>query len=318
MGAQTPPKLPVIDFSKEDLKPGTSSWFSISNDVRHALEQYGCFVAQFDKVSLQLHNSMFSELKELFDLPTETKVKNISDKPYFGYAGHSTTPYVAPLHESMGIENSTTLEAVQGFTNLMWPAGNDHFCETMFTYTKLVADLEQMVKRMVFESYGVEKYYNSHVESTTYLFRPIKYRVPAEINESNVGCHVHTDKSFITILHQNEVEGLEFKTKDGDCWIGFEPSPSSFLVLAGDAFLAWSNDRIHSAAHRVVMEMGKKERYSVGLFAYHNGIIEVPEELVDDEHPLKYKSFDNFGLLSHFSTSVAPKSDSTAIAYCGV
>ena len=99
----------------------------------------------------------------------------------------------------------------------------------MLSYAWRVSELEQMVKRMVFESYGVEKYYNSHFESTTYLFRLIKYRVPSEINESNVGCHVHTDKSFITILHQNEVEGLEFKTKDGDCWIGFEPSPSSFL-----------------------------------------------------------------------------------------
>lgn len=83
-------------------------------------------------------------------------------------------------------------------------------------------------------------------------------------------------------------------------------------------FKAWSNDRIHSAAHRVVMEMGKKERHSVGLFAYHNGIIEVPEELVDDQHPLKFKSFDNFGLLNYFSTSVASKTDSTAITYCGV
>lgn len=109
--------------------------------------------------------------------------------------------------------------------------------ETVIAYTKLVAELEQMVKRMVFESYGVDKsVYDSHVESTTYLFRPIKYRVP-EMDESDVGCHVHTDKSVITILHQNEVEGLEFKTKDGEFWIGFEPSPNSFLVLAGDAFL---------------------------------------------------------------------------------
>lgn len=81
---------------------------------------------------------------------------------------------------------------------------------------------------------------------------------------------------------------------------------------------AWSNGRIHSAAHRVVMKKGKGERYSVGLFAYHNGIIEIPRELVDEQHPLKFKSFDNFGLLNHFSTSDAPKTESTAMSYCGV
>lgn len=88
---------------------------------------------------------------------------------------------------------------------------------------------------MVFESYGVEKYYDSHLESTTFLLRMIKYRVP-EINELGIGCSAHTDKSFISILHQNEVNGLEIQTTDGD-WIGFDPSPSSFLVMAGDAFL---------------------------------------------------------------------------------
>ena len=93
------------------------------------------------------------------------------------------------------------------------------------------------MKRMVFASYGVEKYYDSHLESTTYLLRLTKYRVP-QTNESGVGCPAHTDKSFITILHQNDVNGLEIETMERD-WIGFEPSSpsSSFLVMAGDSFL---------------------------------------------------------------------------------
>jgi hypothetical protein len=43
----------------------------------------------------------------------------------------------------------------------------------------------------------------------------------------------HTDKTFISILHQNEVNVLEVKTKDGD-WIALELSPSSFVVMVGD------------------------------------------------------------------------------------
>ncbi|XP_059633894.1 probable 2-oxoglutarate-dependent dioxygenase AOP1 [Cornus florida] len=312
MGSLAQPKLPVIDFTKENLNPGTSSWFSACNDVQHALEEYGCFIAVYEKVSLELSNEIFCALEELFDLPSETKVLNTSDKPYYGYFGQHPA---AMLHESMGIGEATTLEAIQSFANVMWPSGNDHFCELVHSYSKLVSELDQMVTRMVFEGYGVEKFCDSHIGSTTFLLRVMKYRAP-QMNETNLGADVHTDKSFITILHQNQVNGLEVKTKDGE-WITVDFPPSSFVVMAGDAFLAWSNGRIHSPLHRVIMT-ANEARYSLGLFAFHKGIIQIPEELVDDKHPLQFKPFDHFGLLHFFVTDVGRQKESTAKAYCGV
>lgn len=118
------PKLPVIDFSMENLKSGTSSWFSKCNNVKSAFEEYGCFVAVYDKVSLELHNSMFGTLEGLFDLPKDTKIRNTYDKPYFGYVREESSKIVP---ESMGIDDATTLEGTQYFSNLMWPSGNHHF-----------------------------------------------------------------------------------------------------------------------------------------------------------------------------------------------
>ena len=88
---------------------------------------------------------------------------------------------------------------------------------------------------MVFESYGAEKYLDSHLNSATYLLRVAKYRVPQE-NEGTIGGVAHTDKNFITVLHQNDVDGLEIQTKDGD-WISYEASPNFFVVMAGELFL---------------------------------------------------------------------------------
>lgn len=88
---------------------------------------------------------------------------------------------------------------------------------------------------MVFENYCVEKYCDSHMKSIIYRLRFYKYEKVDE-NESKLGLPVHTDKSFTTILHQNHVPGLGIQSKDGK-WIGFEPSPSSFLFMAGDAFM---------------------------------------------------------------------------------
>uniref|UniRef100_A0A2N9I584 Fe2OG dioxygenase domain-containing protein n=1 Tax=Fagus sylvatica TaxID=28930 RepID=A0A2N9I584_FAGSY len=312
MGSELQPKLPVLDFSNENLKPGTSSWLSKSKEVRQALEDYGCFVVLYDKVPSDLRNDVFGALEELFDLPTEIKLKNKYEKPLNGYVGQIPK---LPLHESMGIENATSLEGTQTFTNLMWPSGNDRFCARVHWYAKLAAELDQMVTRMIYESYGVEKYYDSYIESTTYLLRVLKNRAPHG-NEPNLGFVTHTDKSFTTILHQNQIDGLEVELKDGE-WITVEYSPSSFVVMAGDALMAWSNDRILSPSHRVVMS-GNEARYSLGLFSFSDGIVKVPEELVDDEHPLLYKPFDHLGLLHFFRTDEGYKSKCPIKAFCGV
>lgn len=99
--------------------------------------------------------------------------------------------------------------------------------------------MDEMVTKMVFENYGVERLYESHMASTTYLLRCFYYREP-QLDETDMGLHPHTDKTFISILHQDEINGLQIKSKEGQ-WIDVEPSPSSFLVMAGDAFMVgWS------------------------------------------------------------------------------
>ncbi|CAL5401291.1 unnamed protein product [Camellia sinensis] len=315
MGSETlSAKLPTVEFTGENLKPGKSSWIATCHEVRRALEEYGCFVAVYERVDLELDEAIFSELEELFDLPTETKVQNTSDVPYFGYVGQ--LPDI-PLYESMGISDPQTLQGTQTFTKLMWPAGNDKFCETVCSYSKLVSQLEQTVKRMVFESYGVEKCFENHdIGSTSYLLKATKYKAP-KMNEMDIGLTSHTDKSFITILHQNQVNGLEVKSNNGE-WIGFdEHLPSSFVVMAGDAFMAWSNNRIHSPSHRVVMR-GDKTRYSLGLFSINKGTIHIPRELVDEQHPLQFHPFDNLGLLLYSYADVYTRSESCIKDYCGI
>lgn len=81
---------------------------------------------------------------------------------------------------------------------------------------------------------------------------------------------------------------------------------------------AWSNGRIHSPVHRVILNGIEQARYSLGLFTYNDGIIQIPEELVDDEHPLKFKSFEHFGLLRYYLTEEGQKAECTAKAYCSV
>ena len=129
MRSQSLSTIPVIDLSNEGLKPGTNTWVSTCQEIRLAMEEFGCFEAIYSKVSLELHNQVFGTTEELFDLPTEIKMKNTSTKPYFDYFGQYS---YLPLYESLGIDNPTTLESTQSFTNLMWSFGNDRFWYAYF------------------------------------------------------------------------------------------------------------------------------------------------------------------------------------------
>ena len=117
----TQAKIPVLDFSHLDLKPGTSSWLSARKTVCRALEESGCFVLELgNKIPLDFHSTIFSAVGELFDFPIETKMKVTYERPFHGYSSTSN-------FERMMIDNATFTDETQNLTNIFWPNGNDSF-----------------------------------------------------------------------------------------------------------------------------------------------------------------------------------------------
>ncbi|KAL0397715.1 UNVERIFIED_CONTAM: putative 2-oxoglutarate-dependent dioxygenase AOP1 [Sesamum calycinum] len=346
-------EIPIIDLSTKTLNPSSSSWVSACKYVQHALEEYGFFLARYDDFPSELDKQVFDVMEELFDLPLETKTRNWGELAFHGYVGQ--LPH-APLHESMGIPDATTSGAVEAFTTLMWHSGNNRFCESISCYVKLVAELEQKVDKMVLESYGAAKHYESHVGSTTYLLRTLKYSAPDSNNNSssnNIGANIHTDKNFLTIIHQNQVNGLEIQPRNGEWFaVEFPPAPGSFfVVMAGDSYQVlyylpfnyylilayifkfllitrlylnmWMRKGLEQWEDILSQASSANERRQAqilfGLVSLQHGITHIPEELVDTEHPLQFKPFDSYGLL-RFYLSRAPSdmSGSSAKEYCGV
>ncbi|XP_027181855.1 probable 2-oxoglutarate-dependent dioxygenase AOP1 [Coffea eugenioides] len=306
------PKLPFIDFSNQELKPGFPLWNSLKIQVREALEEYGCFEASYDRIPIQLRKSIFDAVTELFDLPLQVKVKNSNGKPYHGYIGQSP---LFPLYEGMGIDEANVLEHAESFSKDMWPEGNSEFSKTIQNYAEQLSELDQMVRKMVLESLGVEQYIDEHLESTHYLLRVIKYKGP-QTNETKLGLPSHRDANLVTILHQNQVQGLELQKKDGQ-WIDFKPSPNSFVVMIGESFHAWTNGRLHPPNHRVMMT-GNEARYSVGLFSFPKDgyMVKAPRELVDETHPLLFQPFNCPEYLAYIYKG-GKKVYSSFKTYCG-
>ncbi|KAE8705042.1 putative 2-oxoglutarate (2OG) and Fe(II)-dependent oxygenase superfamily protein [Hibiscus syriacus] len=318
MNSGTQAKLPVIDFSNPNLKPGSPEWDLVKFQVRQALEEYSCFEASFDQV-VELRNAVFGAMEEVFDLPLEIKKLYVSDKPFRGYFGHQSK-----LLESMMIDEAKSAENIeQRLTTTLWPHGNISFSKTLVSFTELASRLEKTIRRIIFEIFGVEKYIDEHIDSTNYLLKLMKYNAP-QTNEPTIGAVAHNDMNTVTLLYQNEVDGLQIQNKDGD-WINVQPSPNSFIgsplnikSLGPPLLQIWLNGGLSATYHRVVVK-GNNTRYSAGLFAASRGGYQVkaPEELVDEKNPMLFKPFDYEEFLGFYLTQVAPGGARTGLTtYC--
>ncbi|KAF5206768.1 2-oxoglutarate-dependent dioxygenase DAO [Thalictrum thalictroides] len=308
-------QIPCIDFTNDpqNLEEGSEGWNDLCNQVREACEQYGSFQVLYNKIPSSLCQDVFNECKGLFDLPDETKQKNLSPKPYYGYAKSDMLPF----YEGFGVENPLLLDAVQDFMELMWAQGNPKFCETLHSVATKLHELELIVLKMLCQTYGVEKHFEAQAKRFENTFRLLKYKVPPQ-SDSVVVLGAHTDKGSITVLCQDGVEGLEVLSKERE-WLQVAALKGAFVVFVGDSLKAWSNGRLYAAKHRVVLS-GDKERFSYALFASpkEGVIIEVPEELVDQEHPLLYKPFNFMDFFNQFLATDLKFNENPLEAYTGV
>ncbi|EEF47046.1 probable 2-oxoglutarate-dependent dioxygenase AOP1 isoform X2 [Ricinus communis] len=312
-------EIPTLYFSGEALSSGSESRRELCNRVRKACESHGCFLLMYDhgNIPAKLRQNLFVSMKALFDLPEDTKTKYVNPKPYRSYTGRSP---VIPFYESFGLDDAHKLGQVQDFTNLMWPQGNTSFCEILHVMSSKMLEMNLMVLKMIFESFGMEKHYDSHIQDSTSLFKVMKYIAPPSNGrgsgeDSAIALRAHRDKNAITILCQNEVQGLEVESKDGE-WARVMVPQDAFVVIVGEALKVWSNGRLEAARHRVVIN-GKEDRYSCALFSMpkEESKIEVPCELVDKDHPLLYRPFIFSDYISYF---VSKLSDDALEIYAGI
>ncbi|CAL5052274.1 unnamed protein product [Urochloa decumbens] len=297
--------IPKIDFDGIDpAAAGTSEsaaaakWAAVRAAVMDALCEHGCFEAVMDGlIPPELTAAVLGAggaLETLLSLPVSTKARNTSEKPYRGYVGNIPgLPY-----ESLAIVDPLSPDAVRAFADLMWPdTGNTGFCESMHAYAESVAVLEAVIRRMVLESVGATaEYIEEQAKATAFKLRLTEYAAPGSAEARVVGLPAHRDTSFLAVLTQNDLDGVEVECGrggEGGAWARPALSPGAFLVFAGDTFTALTNGRVFNPLHRVVMT-GDRTRYSSILFSSPKDdvVVRAIDEAVDAEHPSAYRPFE--------------------------
>ncbi|GLJ08106.1 hypothetical protein SUGI_0081430 [Cryptomeria japonica] len=285
--------LPVIDlslFPSQNVDQNLQS--QEFNELRKACQELGFFRVINHGINPTLIQAVESRIRDIFAMPSE--IKNRAVFPIFntGY-GPSVVDDVTKdsTPENMIFPWDHLLpNSVEKISAKLWPQGNPAFCEELNAYKTQVRELSHRILKLLVWSLGVD----ISSQSASQLFEKshgnLRMNYYDKSTEKEMISKAHTDVSCLTVLYQDDVGGLQIRTKQGK-WMDSKPMPGSFVINIGDILQMWSNGTYRSAEHRVVYGKSNKNRLSMAYF--HDFLdefeIRCPEEMIDQERPQLYK-----------------------------
>jgi isopenicillin N synthase-like dioxygenase len=272
-GVATIPAIDLAGFRSGDR----GALERVAREAGSAARGIGFFTLVNHGIPVALIDAAFAEARTFFALAASEKMR-ISvaySKAYRGYVriGEETLdPTKAPdFKESfnagpdLGPDDPDVLAGKPFAAVNQWPASAS-FKATLKAYyaacSALVVDLH---RAFAIDLAIDENYFDARFARAVGILRLLRYPPhPGTFDGSTYGAGAHSDYGNLTLLAQDETEGLEVRARDGT-WISVPPSPGAFVCNIGDCLMRWSNDVYVSTPHRVV-NRAPRERFSVAFF----------------------------------------------------
>ncbi|MGE0802823.1 MAG: isopenicillin N synthase family dioxygenase [Lautropia sp.] len=268
-------EVPILDLGPYLAgEPGALD--AVARDLLHASTHVGFYFLANHGVPQTLIDQVFRESARFHALPQAEKEKLKLDKNKIGYFGSGTTggrrPGIKPnlysafcVREDLAPDDPDVV-AGKPFRGLnQWPANLPGFRETVMAYCHAVRDLCRGILPIYARALDLPlDFFDAAFVKPLLNMQLNHYERQAVFDGDQFGIAPHTDRTFITLLCQAQVPGLEIQPSGGR-WVTAPALPGHFLVNTGDLLRLWTNERFLSTPHRVINTSGV-ERHSIPFF----------------------------------------------------
>lgn len=266
--------LPVIDLSP--LTQGDQGVARVAAEIGHACRTIGFFYISNHGIPVEVLQEVYTLSARFFALPIDEKraltiAKSMNNRGYAGMESESLDPSkLSDAKEAFNIgrepEEGEALDpGTPSIGHNQWPVLSG-FRAVMLGYYDAMRRLSERLHAAFALDLGLPgDYFADKIDRPLATLRLLRYPPhPGIFDGSRYGAGAHTDYGNLTLLAQDEVGGLEVRTRSGD-WIQAPPIPGTFICNIGDCLMRWSNDVYVSTPHRVTNISGR-ERYSIAFF----------------------------------------------------
>ncbi|MGV4414676.1 isopenicillin N synthase family dioxygenase [Chryseobacterium sp. T1] len=295
---QNIPSVDLRDFLSDD--PVRKQKFV--NEIGKAYEEIGFVALKGHFLDDQLVEDLYSEVRQFFTLPLETKAKYEipgigGQRGYVSFGkesakGRTTGDLKEFWHFGQYVEDDAKLEA-------QYP--DNVIVDELPKFNTVGKEAYQMLEKTgvyVLRALAIylgldEFYFDKYAKNGNSILRPIHYPPIQDEPKDAVRAAAHGDINLITLLMGAQGKGLQVQNHNGE-WIDAIAQDDELVINVGDMLSRHSNNKLKSTIHQVVnppRELWGTSRFSIPFFMHpvSEMPLDVLENTIDEDHPKAFE-----------------------------